>query len=407
MTTTTVDLAADADSFHRFHTVDLPARLDAGNGALAFGDLAPLGTLAIATPAGTYTYVPHDGTVEVRQGDADADTVIEMDLDSWLGLVSDLDTAPSLFYSGRATATSGKPLRFVRWEPGLRAMFHGLPPFDPATADLRDLDGGPLDPTETFVVDDLADRREVMAHFLDTAGYLVVRQAFSPDDVATLRDGADRLRADARPGDGASWWGRNAAGEEVLCRVLNANTLPRYRTLVTEPLLLDLVALAPVELVPRDPDELDSATVLWKLPDVTEGLADLPWHRDCGMGGHALNCPTIIATVCLTEGTPESGELRLLPGSHRGSFPFIDGRDQAAPTGVSIPVAAGDVSLHYSDLMHASLPPTSTEGPHRISALVAFVPPSGGHHRDGRHYNDALLAGDDGQVEHLGHRFTS
>lgn len=48
-------------------------------------------------------------------------------------------------------------------------------------------------------------------------------------------------------------------------------------------------------------------TVLWKRPDVSEGLSDLPWHRDCGMGGHALNCPTAIMTICLTDGSPEAG----------------------------------------------------------------------------------------------------
>lgn len=404
MTTTTVDLAADAESFHRFHTVDLPARLANGNGALAFGELAPLGTLAISTPVGTYTYVPRDGTVEVLEGDADADTVVEMDLDSWLGLISDLDTAPSLFYGGRISATKGKPLRFVRWEPGLRAMFHGLPPFDPETADLRGPDGEPLDPTRVFDVDDLRMRPDEMRHFLTTAGYLVVRNAFDAETVAEMLSDASVLHDEARPGDGASWWGRDADGTEVLCRVLNANRSDRFRALIDHPRLERLVALAPERLVSRDPEEIDSATVLWKLPDVTEGLADLPWHRDCGMGGHALNCPTIVVTVCLTDGGPEAGELRVLPGSHRGTFPFIDGRDERAPEGVPVAVAAGDVSLHYSDLMHASLPPTSAAGPHRVSALVAFVPPTTGHHRDGRHYNDALLAGEDGQVEHLGHR---
>ena len=147
--------------------------------------------------------------------------------------------------------------------------------------------------------------------------------------------------------------------------------------------------------------------MLWKKPDVVEGLADLPWHRDCGLGGHALNCPTAIMTICLTEGTPEAGELRVLPGSHRGSFPFIDGRDAAAPQGVPVDVAAGDVSLHYSDVMHASLPPMSSVGPHRVSVLMAFVPDESGHHRGGRHYNDVLLDSDDGQIEHLGRRFES
>ena len=129
--------APDAETFHWFHTVELGERLRRGNGALAFADVARLGSLAIATPAGAYTYRAGDGTVEVLAGTDMADTVIEMDLDSWAGLVADLDTAPGLFYGGRATAVHGKALRFVRWEPGLRAMFHGLPPFDPDTADPR------------------------------------------------------------------------------------------------------------------------------------------------------------------------------------------------------------------------------------------------------------------------------
>jgi ectoine hydroxylase-related dioxygenase (phytanoyl-CoA dioxygenase family) len=137
---------------------------------------------------------------------------------------------------------------------------------------------------------------------------------------------------------------------------------------------------------------------------MVEGLADLPWHRDCGMGGHALNCPSVVLTICLTTGTPEDGELRFLPGSHRGGFPFVDGTDVAAPDGVSLPIGVGDVTLHYSDLMHASLPPTSALGPHRVSVLLGFAPEAAGHHLGGRHYNDALLINDDGQVDHLGHR---
>ncbi|MCU0311715.1 MAG: phytanoyl-CoA dioxygenase family protein [Acidimicrobiales bacterium] len=405
MAVTDVALGADADSFHRFHTVELPRRLAAGNGALAFADLAPLGTLGLSTPAGSYTYVPVDGTVEVVEGTGRADTVISMELDAWFGLVSDLDTAPGLFYSGRVEATHGKPLRFVRWEPGLRAMFHGLAPFDPANVDLRDRTGEPLDPTASFTLADVADRPEDVAHFLGAAGYVVVRGVFSPEEVEALLADAAVMRTEATPGDGRSWWGRTADGEEVLCRVLDANRFERYRALGEDPRILALRDLVPEPLVGRDPDALDSGTVLWKLPNVTEGLADLPWHRDCGLGGHALNCPTVIVTTCLTEGTPEAGELRVLPGSHRGTYPFIDGRRDDAPRGVSLEVRAGDVSLHYSDLMHASLPPTSEAGPHRISVLLAFVPPTSGHHLGGRHYNDVLLGAEDGQVEHLGTRF--
>jgi ectoine hydroxylase-related dioxygenase (phytanoyl-CoA dioxygenase family) len=395
---------ADAAAFHHFHHVDLPERLAGGNGALACSAVGSLGSLGLVTPAGAYTYEPVDGTILIEPGADRADTVIELDLDAWAGLIADLETAPGLFYGGRAMATRGKAMRFVAWEPGLRAMYHGLAPFDPAVADLRDRDGGPLDPSRSFTIADARERPEELRHFLTTAGYLVVRGVFDGDEVdALLAD--TRVRHDeAVPGDGASWWGRTSTGDEVLCRVLNANRFERFRGLSDDDRIQLLRSVVPEDLVGRDPDALDSGTVLWKLPDVTEGLADLPWHRDCGLGGHALNCPTVIVTICLTEGTPEAGELRVLPGSHRGTFPFVDGRAETAPEGVAVRVGAGDVSLHYSDLMHASLPPTSATGPHRISALLAFVPPDGGHHRGERHYNDVLLGRDDGQIEDLAHR---
>ena len=401
MTASTVSLGADAASFDRFHRVDLPARLAAGNGALALGALGGLGTLAISTPAGSYTYRPTESTVDVIAGDEGADSVIHIGLDDWLGLVSDLDTAPGLLYSGRAEATRGEVMRFVGWETGLRAMFHGLPPFDPETVDLRDANGDPLDVEETFSFADLDQRAAHMTHFLATAGYLTVTGVFSATEVADLVSDAAKLHSQAVPGDDRSWWGRNSAGDEVLCRVLDAHCATSFMKLAVDPRIRRLVDLAPEALVDRNPNVKDSVTVLWKVPDVVEGLADLPWHRDCGMGGHARNCPTVIVTVCLTSGTAEAGELRALPGSHRGGFPFVDGRDVKAPGGAPLRVSAGDVSLHYSDLMHVSLAPTSAEGPHRISALLAFIPPDAGHHRGERHYNDVLLEGTDGQVDHL------
>jgi ectoine hydroxylase-related dioxygenase (phytanoyl-CoA dioxygenase family) len=171
--------------------------------------------------------------------------------------------------------------------------------------------------------------------------------------------------------------------------------------------VLGIVSVAPGALAARESEGRDAVTVLWKRAKMVEGLSDLPWHRDCGMGGHALNCPTAIMTICLTDGSAEAGELRVLPGSHHGSFPFVDGRDERAPEGVRVSVTAGDVSLHYSDVGHASMPPTTPDGPERISLLLAFVPPDAHHHRGGRHYNDVLLGGEGGQVEHLSHKLES
>ena len=140
---------------------------------------------------------------------------------------------------------------------------------------------------------------------------------------------------------------------------------------------------------------------------VPSSLADLPWHRDCGMGGHAANCPTLVMTICLTDGGPAAGELRALPGSHVTSHPFIDGDAPGAPPGVQVAVTAGDISLHDGDVMHVSLPPTSAEGPHRVSIMLSLARADAAHHRGERHYNDALLGNADGQIEHLAHTLRS
>jgi len=419
-------LAADPSSFHTFHRDVLPGRIAAGNGAMAHRDLAPLGSVAIRTDAGAYTFLPTaaeagTGTIEIVEGDECADTVVELDLSSWLGLASDLDTAPGLFYSGRATVPIGNPMRFVRWEPGLRALFHGLPVFDPETVDLRDRHGVQLDTRRSFdfaAVESSPEAQADASHFMTTAGYLVVTGVFSDGEVAALRRGADAAESAARPADEVSWWGRTEDGEEVLTRVLNAAARPELAPLPDDDRLLHLVGLCPEPLVVKGAGKRDSVTVLWKRRNVAEGLSDLPWHRDCGMGGHATNCPSVVMTICLTDGSAASGELRALPGSHKGSYPFIDGRDVDAPEGVPLDVTAGDVSLHFTDVMHASMPPADSTAdgggtadqemaPERISVLLGFVRPTHANHLGRAHYNDVLLGGEGGQVEHLADRLGS
>jgi ectoine hydroxylase-related dioxygenase (phytanoyl-CoA dioxygenase family) len=389
-------LRDDTLDFDRFHREELPARLAAGNGALAADDARKIGPLAIRTAAGTFTYVPADGTIEIVEGDEAAKTVIALDDESWRGLASDLDTPPGLLYGGRVETVRGNPLRFVRWEPALRAMYHGRPVYDAARVDLHG-----LDPAATFTMEDVAARPEELRAFLETCGYILVRNVFTPEEIAGFLDDAAVLSDEAREGDKMSWWGRDADGATVLCRVLRAASRPDLRALHTDPRVLALRDLAPIPVSAKRKTDNDGVTVLWKRPAVTEGLADLPWHRDCGMGGHALNCPGFVMTICLTDGSEAAGELRALPGSHHMTHPTIDGTEEGAPRGVSFAASAGDVSFHYTDVLHASMPPTSADGPHRISVLLGFSPEGAGHHRGERHYNDVLLSRDDGLVPHL------
>ncbi len=383
--------------FHEFHRAELPRRLAAGNGALAAAGASSAGPLAFRlSEGGAYTYLPAPDGIEVVSGDDRADTVIELSREDWQGIVHDLESAPGLLYADRVRCRRGNAMTFVVWEPALRAMYTGRPIFDPETARLEDRSGAALDVQRAFSLD---DDPEEMAHFLRTAGYLLVKKVFSAQEISRFRDCAQRVQAAARKGDKRSWWGKNARGQEVLCRVTHIADPPLF-DLARDPRVARLVGLADEKLVPRTFGKDDGVSVIIKNPDMTEGLSDLPWHRDCGMGGHAVMCPVLISSIFLFPASAETGVLRVLPGSHRGSTRFFEATDEAAPEGVALEAAPGDVSLHYGDIMHAAPPPTGA-GPYRASVTLAFTREGSRHHRGERSYNDVLLQRTDGQVEHL------
>jgi ectoine hydroxylase-related dioxygenase (phytanoyl-CoA dioxygenase family) len=385
--------------FVQFHREELPALMATGRQRLAARAAAGLGSIALRLSDGSaYTYQPHASGVDITPGDAAADTVIEMDLNSWQGLVHELEAPAGLLYARRVNCLRGKPIDLMAWESGLRALYNGRPPYDPATQVLKDQSGYALDPQATFT---LASNREDMAHFLRTAGYLFVRDVFGSQELVPFLEAAQQLQCEARQGDKLSWWGRNAAGEEVLCRVTRGAAKPRLSTLPTDARMQRLKDLAGESLVHRK-GEGDGVTVIYKRPNIAAGLGDLPWHRDCGMGGHAVMCPTLVASVYLTAATPESGELAMLPGSQRASFNAHDRRCDPTAHAAHFHARPGDVSLHYSDTVHAAPPPTDMQrDSYRISAIVSFAPPDARHHRGESSYNAVLHQRADGQIEHL------
>jgi ectoine hydroxylase-related dioxygenase (phytanoyl-CoA dioxygenase family) len=325
--------------------------------------------------------------------------VLTLDVDDWRGLVHELEAPAGLVYGGRVRCVRGAAADLMAWESALRALYTGRPLYRPESIDLRDLDGRPLDPERTFR---LHDDRAAMAHFLRTAGYLFVREVFTRDEVTVMLAEALALRAEARPGDKLSWWGRNAAGEDVLTRVTRANVMPTLATLPAEPRLLDLVALAERPLAHMR-GEGQGVTVIYKQPEMSDGgLSDLPWHRDCGMGGHAVLCPKLLLSTYLREATPKTGELAMLPGSHCTAFNAHDRTLDPWAYAARFAARPGDVSVHYGDTVHAAPPPAATgRGEYRISAVVSFAPAGARHHRGEASYNDAQHQRDDGQIEHL------
>lgn len=385
--------------FHDYHRDALPGTLSAGRGEMAARGLRG-GLEGIAfqlTEGDAYTYVPRDGGVVVEAGTDAAATVIEIRLEDWEGLVHDYESAAGLLYGTRVRCLRGEAMNFIAWEPALRAMFVGRPIYDPDVP-LLDETGRAIDPWRVFMPKDDEDE---MASFLRTAGFLVVKGLFSRQEAAELLSEADTLRAEAVKGDKRSWWAKTPQGEDICCRVTRGIEKPTLSTLYGESRLRRLADLADADLIARE-GEGTGVTCIYKSPGIEGGLSDLPWHRDCGMGGHALMCPVMVASVFLTPSTPETGALRFLPGSAQASCAFREATDSRGPEGVGVTAEPGDVSLHFGDVMHAAPPPTGRGlTRYRVSATTNFGPANFRPHTGQHSYNDVLHRRDDGQIEHL------
>jgi hypothetical protein len=355
--------------------------------------------LALRVAGRSYTYAVDANVVTVVPGEDQAHTIIGLSQQHWQDLVHDLESAPGLLYNQLLESSEGEPFQLMQWEPALRALYRGIPPYDESMAQLRDRHGKPLAVDSAYTLD---DSDEDMVDFLEAAGYLLLKSVFSVEEIARFRQQSELLRANASEGDGISWWGKDEAGNSLVTRVLKASIQPAFRGLYEDSRIKRLGELPPYELHPWGEEKVDGITVVFKNPNMKEGLSDLPWHRDCGMGGHAITCPQTVVSIYLYDATLEQGPLLFLPGSHRACVGFFDPADPDAPAGVVVAAQAGDVTLHYSDVMHAAPSPTTSEGPLRQSVLMNFAPHYQ-QHRGGRHYNDVLLENTgDGQVRHMG-----
>lgn len=375
--------------FDEFHRRVLPERIASGHGALAADDLVGAPVLAFRVGPAAYTYVPVPGSVEVRAGEGGADVVVELAPVAFSDYAHELRSCFGLVYAGDARVARGTHDDWFRWEPAIRALYHGRPLYDPTWADDLDLH-------RSFT---LADADAEIAAFLATAGFAHVRAVFGADEIAALVREVDRLTALAVPDDGRSWW-TTVGGADRCCRLIYANERsPEIAAIADDPRLARFRRLGGEELVP-ELDCLDGIGVVIKQPGADSGLADLPWHQDCGLGGHPVLCPSIAVGIQLDAATAETGQLHFLAGSHLGSAHQLRARDLERLPTVAIDTEPGDVTLHYGHVLHAAPAPTGRGAGRRALYVTATRPETIGFVGPGRGYNDVLFARD-GQVHHV------
>jgi hypothetical protein len=386
--------------FDEFHREDLPRRLAESPSIFTASDRRVVRPLAFRLPDGrAYTYLPSDDGFAVTPGDDNAHTVVALSPDDWSAFARELRSCFALFYADALTFPRGSFGQLAGWEPSLRVAFDGQAVYDlDDPLPVVDVAGRPLDLDRTFTLDDPDTE---MVDFLERAGFLHLRGVVGADELEALRADVTAAIGRARPDDRRSWW-TMVEGVDTCNRV---NYLNDQSTLIAglgaDARFLRIGALGGPDLR-EAPDRLDGHGVVIKVPGASSGLADLPWHRDCGMGGHPVKCPMLNIGLQLDAATAGAGQLLALAGSHRGTS-RLPGPDQTDDLPVvALTTEPGDVTVHFGHTLHAAPPPTDRTAAGRRALYLSYVPSLTFEMiGPGQGYNDVLFTRDDGHIQHV------
>ncbi|MBV8464129.1 MAG: phytanoyl-CoA dioxygenase family protein [Acidimicrobiales bacterium] len=321
------------------------------------GPLAARGARFLELPAlgldvdgRTLTLEATEHDLLLRPGLDAAGIVAVLPAEALSDLLQDRASAIGLAMQERVKITAGSISHWVRWEPVLRALLDGRKVHEPGDVTFVDRDGGPLPLDRRFTMD---DDRDEMAHFLEEAGFLHVRGVFEPPEMSTLSADIDEWIGRATPDDGASWWASDVDGNAQAVRVLffheKSEVLP---SLLSDPRFTWIGDLTGDGHRPTG-----TAEGLVKPLGIVRGLSDLPWHKDCGQGGHSYTCSNLTCGISATGADRSSGALGVVPGSHRANTTASGLDPRLALDPILLETEVGDVTVHCSDTLHRAHPP--------------------------------------------------
>jgi hypothetical protein len=191
--------------------------------------------------------------------------------------------------------------------------------------------------------------------------------------MARVAEDLDAALALAKPEDGASWWAGDSQGVEHPVRVLWFHE----KSEALDALLYDgrLQWLADLAGDGHDGSKMGAEGLIKPL-DIRTGLSDLPWHKDCGQGGHSYYCNGLTVGISVTGADRESGALGVAPGSHRANVQTagLDPSLDISPK--KLETRTGDVTVHCSDTLHRAHHPTKR--PRKVVYTGFRLPPKPG-----------------------------
>ncbi|MEY2404210.1 MAG: hypothetical protein QOD38_1761 [Acidimicrobiaceae bacterium] len=308
-----------------------------------------------------WTMSLHDDQLTVSPGgDADAEAVVRLDAEGFADLINDLRTAMAFFVGGELDMAKGRLEDFLDWSVILRSLVDGRPVHTTGTIDFRDRDGSPLDLHRAFSIDD--DPAE-LAHFLAEAGFLHVAGVFGEAEMKAVSEEMDAAMPHYSPGDGRSWWAKTADGTNRLVRLQYFHEhSPTMKAILGDDRLQRLARLTgDGHRLGKPGPNNNLVEALVKPVGIVEGISDVPWHKDCSLGSHSYRCCSMTVGISVTGADADSGQLRVVAGSHRALIQPAFVRHRLDLPQLELPTRTGDVTVHLSCTLHMAQPPVTRE----------------------------------------------
>ncbi len=334
-----------------------------------------LDPFTVTTPSGSWTLALAGDTITIKPGETGV-AMVRLEDDEVAKMIDDRLTPMTLVSSARLRMERGQLGDFLNWWVVLRSLIDDRPVFTKGSIELRGAAGHELDVNRSFTPD---DSDSDMAEFLAVAGFLHLSGWFEPREMDAISRDMDAAFPTYTPDDGRSWWAETSAGEHRAVRLQRFEEhSPTATRLLDDDRLLRIGSLTGDDYLPRR-----SVEALEKPIGVVKGISDLIWHKDCSLGMHSYNCCGITVGISVTAADAASGQLAVVPGTHRALVQPAFYRPLWGLPIRDLPTQVGDLTVHCSCTMHMSHPPVTSE--RRVLYTGFALAP-----RDGTPVEDAL-----------------
>jgi hypothetical protein len=334
-----------------FFSRTLPPLLDENQAGIAPGARElPLRDFCIETDGEPWTLGWREDRVSLRAGRHGAARV--MLTAAQLGdLVNDQSTPIALMSNRLLDMPEGGLPDFLNWWLVLRAALDGR------RIHARGDVGFSTGLRRSFVPD---DSDEEMRAFLEQAGFLHIRGLFSEEEMAEVEADFPKAAPHYEKSDPRGWFATTRDGVEHLVRMEGFDRFSEAAVKLIEDDRFVRIGRIPGighAMVRRPGARIGALT---KPIGVVKGISDVPWHKDCSLGRHSYECCGLTVGISVTGADAESGQLRVVPGTHRALVwpaPCVQPGLDLVP--VDLPTRTGDVTVHLSCTLHMSQPPVT------------------------------------------------